>query len=332
MKILVDAFGGDNSPISVIKGCLYAKNEWPDLDICLCGNEEELLKIGMRQGFNLKKLEIFDAKDQITMDQSPAKIFNTKSESSMAVGLKMLKNNEVDAFISAGNTGALAVGVSLLVGKIDGIKRAALAPILPTTSGRCLLIDAGANLECKPQTLKQFAIMGSIYAKRVLVINSPQVGLLNVGVEKNKGTALQKETYDLLNCCDEINFIGNVEARTIMLGGSDVVVSDGLCGNIILKTIEGTAKFFTNEIKSLFNKNNLTKLAYMLLHKELKNFKKTMNYTNHGGAIFLGANKPIVKAHGSSNATAIKQAIKQAKLCVEQKIVEEISKKLGNEI
>lgn len=328
MKILVDAFGGDNSPISVIKGCLQAKNEWPDLELALCGNEEELLKISMRQGFNLKKLEIIDAKDQITMSQNPSTIFETKNESSMAVGLKILKNNEADAFVSAGNTGALAVGASLFVGKIDGIKRAALSPILPTSSGKCLLIDAGANLECKPKMLKQFAIMGSIYAKRVLVVSSPQVGLLNVGVEKNKGTALLQETYELLNCCDQINFMGNIEARNVVLGGCDVVVSDGLCGNIILKTMEGTAKFFTNEMQCLFNKSNLTKLAYMLLHKELKNFKKNMNYTNHGGAIFLGIKKPIIKAHGSSNATAIKNAIKQAKLCIEQKIVTEIAEKV----
>lgn len=329
MKILVDAFGGDNSPISVIKGCLQAKYEWPDLNIALCGNEDELLKIGMRQGFNLKKLELIDAKDQITMSQNPTTIFDSKNESSMSIGLKMLKNNQADAFVSAGNTGALAVGASLFVGKLEGIKRAALAPILPTTNGRCLLIDAGANLECRPKTLKQFAIMGSVYAKRILVVSNPQVGLLNVGVEKNKGTALLQETYNLLNCCDEINFIGNIESRNVILGGCDVLVSDGLCGNIILKTMEGTAKFFSNELKNLFNKNNLTKFAYMLLHKELKNFRKSMNYTNHGGAIFLGIQKPVIKAHGSSNATAIKNAVKQAKLCVEQKIIDEISKKLS---
>lgn len=328
MKILVDAFGGDNSPISVIKGSILAKNEWPDLDIALCGNEDELLKISMRHGFNIKKLEIVNAKDQISMEQNPSTIFESKSESSMAVGLKMLKNDQADAFVSAGNTGALAVGASLFVGKIDGVRRAALAPILPTTNGRCLLIDGGANLECRPKILRQFAIMGSIYAKRILVVSNPQVGLLNIGAEKNKGPALLQEAYNLLNCCDEINFIGNIESRNVVLGGCDVLVSDGFSGNIILKTMEGTAKFFSNELKNLFNRNNFTKLAYMLLHKELKKFKKEMNYTNYGGAVFLGIKKPIIKAHGSSNSVAIKNAISQAMLCVEQKIIDEISSKL----
>ncbi len=328
MKILVDAFGGDNSPISVIKGCLNALDEWPNLKLVLCGNEEELIKISMRHSFNLKKFEIVNAKDQIEMSQNPMAIFDAKNESSMAIGLKMLKENCADAFISAGNTGALAVGASLFVGKIASVKRAALTPVLPTSSGHCLLIDAGANLDCRPIMLKQFAIMGSIYAKRILVIKSPRVGLVNVGTEENKGSSLHKEAFGLLNSCDEINFVGNVEARSIMLGSCDVIVSDGLCGNMILKTIEGTAKFLTNELKALLNKSNLTKFAGLLLHKDLKNFKKTLNYTNYGGAIFLGICKPVIKAHGNSNANAIKQAIRQAKLCVEQQIVEEISKKV----
>ncbi len=328
MKIVVDAFGGDNSPISVIKGCLLAINDWPEISICLCGNKEELTKISLRHGFNLKKFEIVDAKDQIEMSQNPAAIFDAKNKSSMAVGLKLLKDDLADAFVSAGNTGALAIGASLFIGRIKNIKRAALAPIIPTTNGKCLLIDAGANLECKPKTLRQFATMGSIYAKRVLVVKSPQVGLVNVGTEKNKGTMLQQETYELLNSCDEINFIGNIEARSIMLGGCDIAVCDGLCGNIILKTIEGTGKFLADELKNMFNRNNLTKFAALILNKEIKRFKKTITYTNYGGAIFLGISKPVIKAHGSSNAAAIKAAIKQAKLCIEQKIIEEISNRV----
>ena len=332
MKILVDAFGGDNSPISVLKGSIRAQNEWPDLQISLCGNKDEILKIGMRQGFNLKNFEIFDAKDQIEMTQSPQTIFNTKNESSMAIGLKILKENKADAFVSAGNTGALAIGATLFIGKIKGVKRAALSPILPSVNGKFLLLDAGANLECKPQMLKQFAIMGSIYAKRVLVVKSPQIGLLNIGTEINKGTTLLQETYKLLNNCSDINFIGNVEARNLMLGSCDVAISDGICGNMVLKSMEGTAKFLADELKNLLNRNNLTKFAGILLNKELKKFKHTIDYTNYGGTILLGIKKPVVKAHGSSNAAAIKNAIKQAKLCVEQNIIEEISEKITNSI
>ncbi|MDE5600784.1 MAG: phosphate acyltransferase PlsX, partial [Oscillospiraceae bacterium] len=229
-------------------------------------------------------------------------------------------------------TGALAVGSSLLVGRIKGVKRAALAPVMPSAKGCFMLLDAGANLECRPEMLLQFAIMGSIYSNKVLGVKNPKIGLANVGTESSKGTEAHKQAYILLKQCDYINFIGNVEARDIPFGACDVVVSDGLSGNMILKTMEGTSNFFVKTLRDMYMQTNATKIAAALMSKQNRKLKKRMDYTEYGGAVFIGISRPIIKAHGNSDANAFKNAIRQARECIKQGIIYEISKNIGSSI
>jgi glycerol-3-phosphate acyltransferase PlsX len=264
-----------------------------------------------------KEVAVAHASQVVEMSDSPASSGRDKPDSSMAVGLKMLAAGEGDAFVSAGNTGALLAGAILSVKRIRGIKRAALAPVIPTKSGGAILIDCGANLECKPGYLLQFGYMGSLYAQKVLGMDTPRVGLLNVGAEETKGTEVIKEAYQLLKGADgagKLRFIGNVEGRDVAFGAADVVVSDGYGGNIFLKTMEGVGLFFADMLKGLFTKNIGTKLSALMVKKGLRAFKKTLDYTETGGSPLLGLQKPVIKAHGSSNAKAIKNAIRQAKI------------------
>lgn len=329
MKIVIDAFGGDNAPVDVIKGCLLALEAYSDIDIFLSGNEKILKEVAYKNDIDISKITIIDAKDIISVEEDPKEIRSSKNSSSMAVGMKALRNGIGDAFVSAGSTGALVMGSSVLVGRISGIKRAALAPVLRTKNGCFMLLDAGANLDCKPEMFVQFGIMGSIYAKRVLKINSPRVGLANVGAESSKGTESHKYGYELLNSCKHINFVGNIEARDIFFGKCDVIVCDGLSGNMILKTAEGTAKFLISTLKEIFTSSVLTKFSALMLKDQIKKVKKTMDYREYGGAMLLGISKPIIKAHGSSNANAFKNAINQARLCVKNNIIDEISKNIA---
>jgi len=328
MKIIVDAMGGDNAPQAPVRGALQAVKEL-DVEVVLVGRGEEILTVLHNDGIaDLPAgVEISHASEVIEMCDNPATAFKDKKDSSMTVGLNLLKEGAGDAFVSAGSTGALLAGATLLTKRIKGIRRAAMAPVIPTGSGGAVLIDCGATAECTPEFLLQFAFMGSYYAEHVLDRPEPKVGLLNIGAEPSKGTDLQREAYALLKKADEagrINFVGNVEAREAVEGGVDVIVSDGYSGNIFLKTMEGTALFLGREIKKMFMKNIKTKLAAVLVSKELKAFKKLMDAGEVGGTALMGISKPVIKAHGSSDERAIKNAIRQAVEFKKSGIIEDI--------
>jgi glycerol-3-phosphate acyltransferase PlsX len=330
VKIIVDGFGGDNAPLEVLKGCASAVNEY-GVDILITGKEDTIKQMAEKNGISLKGIEILNAEQQITMEDSPRDILKAKSDSSMAVGLSVLAQGKGDAFVSAGNTGALVFGASYIVKCIKGIKRPALAPILPSDTGCYMLLDGGANLECRPQMLQQFGIMGSIYMEKIIHKSKPRVGLVNVGSEETKGGALQKQAYELLKDAS-INFYGNIEARDIPYGVCEVVVADGFTGNIILKLTEGLGLTFAGYLKALFKRNILTKLAALMVMSGISDFKKKMDYTEYGGAPLMGIKKPVIKAHGSSNAKAFKNAIRQAIAFVTEKVIDEIAESLPKDI
>lgn len=322
MKVIVDGFGGDNAPVAVLKGCELAVKEY-GVSVLLTGDTEKLRACAQENGVSLTGFEFANATQVISMEDEPTDVIKAKSDCSMAVGLKLLKEGKGDAFVSAGSTGALVVGSSTLVGRIKGIKRAALAPMLPTSEGMYMLMDSGANLDCRPEMLVQFGIMGSVYMGKIAGIKSPRVGVVNVGTEETKGTELELEANELFKLAP-VNCIGNVEARELPLGGCEVAVTDGFTGNVILKLTEGLAKGFSANIKKMLLKNAGTKLAALLLKSGLQDFKKSMDYTEYGGAPLMGINKPVIKAHGSSDAKAFKNAIRQAKAFHEQNVIGEI--------
>ena len=326
MKIIVDAFGGDNAPLEIIKGCAEAVQEL-DVDIILTGKESTIRDTAAQNQISLDRMEIADCDEVITMHDAADSVVKVKKNSSMAVGFRLLKERTGDAFISAGNSGALCVCATLLVKRIKGIKRPAFAPVIPTTTGNCMLIDGGANAECRPEMLRQFALMGSIYMEKVMHIENPRVGLANVGSEEHKGTDLYRETYALLKNTP-VNFFGNIEGRDIPKGACDVIVCDGFTGNMILKTYEGVAAVLLAEIKNMFAGSAKGKLAAALLMKDLKSMKTRFDYNAVGGAPILGSAKPVFKAHGDSKARTIKNAIRLCKDYVNAKAIEEISASL----
>ena len=316
MRIIVDAMGGDNAPHSTVRGALQAAKEY-GVDIILVGRGEDILNVLNQDGIaDLPAgVEIAHAEQVVDMCDNPATAFKDKKDSSLTVGLNLLKDGSGDAFVSAGSTGALLSGATLLVKRVRGIRRAAMAPVVPTGGGGAVLIDCGATAECTPEYLLQFAFMGSYYVERALSRPEPKVGLLNIGAEPSKGTDLQRETYALLQKAKEegrINFVGNVEAREAVEGAVDVIVSDGYSGNIFLKTMEGAGLFLGREVKKMFLKSVKTKLAALLVKNELGQFKKLMSSDEVGGTALIGISKPVIKAHGSSDAYAIKNAIRQA--------------------
>ncbi len=329
MKIIVDAMGGDNAPKAPVMGAIQANREY-GVDIILVGRGEEILKTLADNGISdlPAGVEIAHASEVVEMCDNPATAFREKKDSSLTVGLNLLKSGAGDAFVSAGSTGALLGGATLLVKRIKGIRRAALAPVIPTGNGGAVLIDCGANAECPPEYLLQFAYMGSYYAEHVLGRPEPKVGLLNIGVEPTKGTSLQTTVYPMLKkAADEgrINFVGNVEAREAVEGAVDVIVSDGYSGNIFLKTMEGTGLFLAREIKKMFTKNLFTKLAALIVSGGIRDIKKIMDSSEVGGTALVGIAKPVIKAHGSSDAYAIQNAIRQAKQYVSSGIIESIT-------
>lgn len=331
MRIVIDAHGGDNAPLEIIKGCCMAIEEMEDISLLLVGRKNELTQIMSDNGLPATRIEIIDAPDILTMEDEPTSVLKEKQYSSMAIAFKTLKEGNADAFVSAGNSGAVLVGATLLVKRIRGIKRAALAAVMPSLTGPYMLLDCGANVECKPEYLNQFATMGSIYMKACLGIENPRVGLLNNGTEECKGTELQQEAYKLLKENKNINFIGNIEGREAPLGGSDVVVTDGFTGNVALKTAEGWGKMFSTSLKEMLTKNLKTKLGALMLMEQINGFRKKMDYTEYGGAPLLGISKPVIKAHGSSNAKAFKNAIKQAKTFAQSGMIHVIEKSLIQE-
>lgn len=329
MKIIVDAFGGDNAPVAVLKGCELALQEYTGIEIALVGDTDKIKQASMQNSINISGMQICQTDEVIEIEDDPLEIRKSKANSSMGLGLKMLAEGAGDAFVSAGSTGALVVGSSFIVKRIKGIKRAALAPIMPTDNGCFMLMDGGANLDCRPEMLMQFGIMGSIYVNRILGVDSPRIALANVGAEETKGTELQLAAYELLKNLP-LNFTGNVEARDIPFGVCDVVVADGFTGNTILKMMEGMGAFINKSLKEMFGSSVKTKAAALLVMNQLKAFKKKMDYTEYGGAPLMGISKPVIKAHGSSNANAFKNAIRQAKDFVEKGVIAEITESIQN--
>lgn len=329
MKILVDAFGGDYAPLSVLQGATLAVSQL-GVEVCLVGDKEKIAACAEQNNIDLSALEILQADDVITMHDDPASIVKEKKNSSMAVGLKALTEAKGDAFVSAGSTGALVIGSSLIAKRMKGVKRVCLGSVLPGKNNNFFLLDIGANAECRPEMLQQFAVMGSAYMENVMGVKNPKVGLLNIGTEDTKGGELQKEAYKLLQT-GNIHFTGNVEARDVPLGDVDVVVADGFTGNVVLKLIEGVSSSLFSMIKGVLKRSVFTKLAALMLKKGLTEMKSSLDYTEVGGAPLLGCRYPVIKAHGSSNANAIKNAIRQAKIFVETGVNEKIENGLSAE-
>jgi glycerol-3-phosphate acyltransferase PlsX len=325
MRIAIDAHGGDHAPNAVVEALRLASKEWPDLTLILIGREESLLP--NTEG----KIEFRRVSEQIEPDDEPVKAVRRKKDSSIVVGCQMVKNKEADAFISGGNTGALMAAGLFHVGRMKGVDRPALAPVLPTLSGKGILVlDVGANPEARPEHLRQYAQMGSIYAEKVLGFAEPRVGLLNIGTEAGKGTELTKEAFSLLEREERIRFIGNVEARDILYGPCEVLVCDGFSGNILLKNMEGVAKAIFDRLKQELTASTLKKLAAMILKPGLKRFAKDMDYKEHGGAPLLGLAGLVIKAHGSSDAKAFYNAIRQARRFVERGVISQIEEELSH--
>lgn len=325
MKIILDAMGGDNAPLAVVQGALEAHAQC-GADIVLVGREEDIRACLI--GPLPEGVEIVNATEVVEMCDDPATAFKRKKDSSLTVGLTMLKNGEGDAFVSAGSTGALLAGATLLVKRIRGVRRAAMGPVLPTATGRALLCDCGANADCTPEYLLQFAYLGNFYAQRLMGVEKPRVGLLNIGAEPSKGDALRHETYALLEEAGRegrLNFIGNIEANTALAGGCDVIVADGYSGNIMLKSVEGAARLMSGELKKMLTKSAKTKLAYLLLKDGLADFKKMLDPNEVGGTALLGISRPVVKAHGSSNAAAFCNAVRQTIAVAESGIIADIT-------
>ena len=334
MKIILDAMGGDNAPQAPVLGAIQAAKDF-GTEITLVGRGEEILKV-LRSN-NIETLpqgvEIANSDDVVDMHDDPAKVIKQRTNSSMVVGLKMLADGQGDAFISAGSTGALLTGATLLVKRVKGIRRAAMGPAMPNKAGgKTVILDCGANAECTPEFLLQFGLVGSLFAKKSLGVENPKVGLLNIGTEDSKGTSLQKEAYALLSAASEkglINFVGNVEARDVPLGAVDVVVCDGFSGNVLLKSIEGTAMFMGSLMKhKIFKRSIFSKLGYLFCKPGVDEVMGMMDYREIGGTQFLGIKKPVIKAHGSSDARAFRNAVRQAVEAARNNISEELEQDL----
>ena len=311
MRVILDAHGGDNAPLEAIKGAALAAKEYGHT-IVLCGNEPELRALAEAEQISLDHIEFLHADDVITMEDEPGSVLKAHKDCSMAVGLRAVAAGQGDAFVSAGSTGALLMGATFLVKRIKGVSRPAIGSVLPSDKEPFLLLDMGANVECRPEMLLQFAHMGSLYMTHVFKHGEPaSVGLLNVGTEDTKGGDTQKAAFALLKESG-LPFVGNVEARQVPLGEVDVVVTDGFSGNVLLKTIEGTAMMMMHKLKGVFFKNIRSKLAALLVKGGLSDLKKMMDTAEYGGAPILGVKCPVIKAHGNSNAVAFKNAIRVA--------------------
>ena len=334
IKVAIDAFGGDNAPDEVIKGAEMAVKEY-GVEVILCGDEKQVNERIKALGVSAKGITVKNAEGVIKIEDNPTDIRKAKLNSSMGVAFQLVKNGEADAFISGGSTAALVVGGTTIIGRIKGVKRPSLAPILPSPTSGYILLDGGANVECRPEMLQQFGIMGSVYMDKIMNLQSPRVGLLNVGTEEEKGRELEQQAREMLLEAP-INFIGNIEGREAALGGCDVLVTDGFTGNVYLKTVEGMGKFMKTALKRLFFKNIGTKIGAAFTMKGIKALSKQMDYREVGGSPLLGTSKPVIKAHGSSDALAFKNAVRQAKEFIENNVIEEMTAtlekvKAGNE-
>lgn len=326
MNIVIDGFGGDHVPLEPLRGAAAAVAEY-GVSVTVTGDEEKLRACAAKHRIPLKNITFVHAPTVIPMDEEPTRILKDYADCSMAVALKLVADGKADAVISAGSTGALLAGGTFIVKRARGIKRPALGTLIPMAGGRFyLLVDAGANHDCRAEMLCQFAVMGTAYYEKMMGVKSPRVGIVNIGTEEHKGTELQRQTYALLKNTEALNFVGNVEARELPNGGCDVAVCDGFTGNIILKLSEGFAAFFSGVLKGVFTENIATKLGALLVAKQLGAFKSAMDYKEYGGAPILGVSRPVLKAHGSSDARAFKNAIRQAKFCIERDVCQEIER------
>ena len=334
MKVILDAMGGDLAPEAAVLGALDANRDF-GAQVTLVGKSEEILEILRKSGCNNlpEGMEIAGAEDVVDMHDDPSKVIHQRKNSSMVIGLRMLAQGQGDAFVSAGSTGALLTGATLLVKRVKGIRRASMGPSMPNKKGgSTVIVDCGANAECTPEFLLQFGLVGSAYAKKRLGVENPKVGLLNIGTEDSKGTQLQKDAYALLTEASQkglVNFVGNVEARDVPLGAVDVVVCDGFSGNVLLKSIEGTAMFVGSLMKKMFKKNALSKLGYLLCSSGVKDMMKLLDYHEIGGTQLLGIQKPVIKAHGASDRLAFRNAIRQALEAAENDITPELEEALA---
>lgn len=330
MLILVDAMGGDNAPEAIVNGCIDAIIEENGFSILLIGDSERIKKIIDDRKFSSPRLEIKHTTEVITGEDSPTKAIRSKKDSSMVVGFNLLKENKGDVFVSAGNSGALMAGALFIIGRIKGVDRPSLPAIIPTKTGKALLIDAGLNTVCKPINFLQFGIMGSIYMRELFGIKKPKVGLINVGSEETKGNDNIKQAFSLLSSSN-INFIGNAEGKDIPIGNVDVAVCDGFVGNVVLKFLEGCGSFFVSALKGIFKKNTLSKLSALIVKKQLKEFMVQLDPDENGGAPILGVNGLVIKSHGSSNAKTIKNVIiKRAYSLAKTNILEQIREEFKN--
>ena len=332
MKIIVDAMGGDNAPLEIVKGALQAQKRF-GADIVFTGDEAAILDAVKACGLTdlPDGAAVIPTTETVEMCDDPATVFRRKKDTSMGVGLTLLKNGGGDAMVSAGSTGALLAGATLVVKRIRGLRRAALAPTIPTAKGKAVLIDCGANAECTVEYLLQFAYLGSYYAQKVLGVENPRIGLLNIGAEESKGDTLRRETYQKLKEAGEaghLNFTGNIEAKEAMLGECDVIVADGYSGNIMLKSIEGTGKLLSIKLKDMLMHSTGTKLAALLLKGQLGDFKKMLDANEVGGTALLGISKPVVKAHGSASEVGICNAVRQAMEVARSGIIDDIAQNI----
>ena len=329
MKMIIDCMGGDNAPLEMLKGVVDAKAELGG-EYLLVGHKEILETTARENGLDISGFEILHAETVITMEDD-SMAFREKKDSSMTMALKALANGEGDAMVSCGNTSTLFAGATLTVRRIKGVHRAALAATLPFNPP-VLLLDCGANVTVQPEFLPQFAAMGSAYMKALYGLDNPRVGLLNNGAEEHKGTPLHTEAHQLLKACPDINFVGNVEGNQVPFSPCDVLVTDGFTGNVLLKTMEGMGKMFSARMKGIFYQSLLTKLGALTVKKSFMQFKKDFDVKEHGGSPILGLRKPVIKAHGSSDARAFKSAIRQAMRFAESGAIQSLEQQLGGEI
>jgi len=323
MNIILDAMSGDKAPLEIIKGAAMAAAQY-SADITLVGDRDVIERTARENSISLSGITVEHAPSVITMEDDPISVVRAKRDSSMAVGLQLLKNGGGDAFVSAGNTGALHAGSSLIIRPVKGIHRAAIATVLPLTRP-VLLLDSGANVNVTPEYLLQWAVMGTVYMRNIFGIEAPTVGLLNNGAEPHKGTPVIADTYKLLSASENIRFVGNVEGNQIMSAPCDILVADGFTGNIVLKFLEGMGKFFMRTLKGMYTKNAVTKMSYLLMKDQLYGFKKQFDASEHGGAPLLGLRAPVIKAHGSSDARAICNAVRQSMAFVKTGVISEIT-------
>lgn len=327
MTIIVDGMGGDHAPLEILKGCAAAVEEL-GVNIIVTGPEELLRNTLTENGISDKNIEIRHTEGLITMEDEAGSVLKAKRDSSMGLAFDLLKNGEGDAMVSAGNSGAVLAGGTLIVKRIPGVKRAAFAPVLPAGDRKVMLIDSGANEVCTPEYLDQFGTMGALYMKNMGFCTNPQVGLLNNGTEECKGTQLHQDAHKMMKENGAYEFIGNVEARGLFDGKCDVLVADGFSGNILLKSVEGTALYMMKLMKEALTDTLFTKILAAMLKPKLRKMKKKMDYTEEGGALVLGVCKPVIKAHGSSNAKAFKNAIRQAANFANSGAIEKITAQL----